>query len=484
VTRAPTKPRKGSQPGFFLPHQLAWLEDRSRIKIWEKARRVGGTWTQSYEDVRDCIKKPGLSVWFSSADMTAASEYLDDCASWSEKLNAAAKEIAKVTNGSLGGIEVIDEEKDILSTVMRFANGSRITVLSSNPKAFRSKGGKIVWDEAAHHDNAAKMWTAAKPSAMWGDDIRIISTHNGPGSTFNQLVGLVREGKIKDASVHRVTLPEAAHGGLVEKILGRPVTRHEIEEWIAQERALCLTESEWLQECMCEPQDESTALLPYALIRAQSRPDLLMPLERCTNSIVVGYDVARKRHFSVVYAGETCGPTLVIRSLKVMEKTPFSAQREVFHNLLRTRGIRRACIDATGIGAQLAEEAHDAFGSLVEPITFTSAVKEKLALDLLKEFQDGTIWIPDDLPPEEKHQQLEGLHAVRKIVTVAGNVRYDAAATDVGGHGDHFWALALAVHAARNASIGPAKVTSRKVPLRVPGIGDLHSALRRFGKRR
>lgn len=473
--------RKAAPRDFFLPHQMAWLEDRRRIKLWEKARRVGGTWTQSYEDVRDCVEKPGLSVWFSSADMTAASEYLDDCAHWAETLNTTAKEIAAVTNGDLGGIEFIDEDKDILSTTMRFANGSRITVLSSNPKAFRSKGGKIVWDEAAHHDNAAKMWTAAKPSAMWGYDIRIISTHNGPGSIFNQLVELARKGTLKNASVHRVTLPEAAYGGLVEKIMGRPVTRREIEEWIAQERALCLTESEWLQECMCEPQDESTALLTSSLIRAQSRPELLMPLERCTGPLSLGYDVARKRHLSVIYTTETCGPALTVRYHKVMAKAPFREQREVFHGLLRAHGMQRACIDATGIGAQLAEEAHDAFGSLVEPVTFTPAVKERLALDLLKEFQDGTIWIPDDLPAEEKNQQLEGLHAVRKIVTIAGNVRYDATATDAGGHGDHFWALALAVHAARNASVGPAKVVSRRVARVIPGLGDLRGALRRFG---
>jgi phage FluMu gp28-like protein len=41
----------------------------------------------------------------------------------------------------------------------------------------------------------------------------------------------------------------------------------------------------------------------------------------------------------------------------------------------------------------------------------------------------------------------EDLHSVRKIVTAANNVRLDATRED-GGHGDRFWALALAYHAA------------------------------------
>jgi phage FluMu gp28-like protein len=45
------------------------------------------------------------------------------------------------------------------------------------------------------------------------------------------------------------------------------------------------------------------------------------------------------------------------------------------------------------------------------------------------------------------------LRSVAKQVTIAGNVRFTAERT-ADGHADHFWALALAVHAASNPT-GP-----------------------------
>lgn len=38
---------------YFLPYQKRWLEDKSKFKIWEKSRRIGATYVQSYEDVSD-----------------------------------------------------------------------------------------------------------------------------------------------------------------------------------------------------------------------------------------------------------------------------------------------------------------------------------------------------------------------------------------------------------------------------------------------
>ena len=41
----------------FLPYQIRWLNDNSKIKIWEKSRRIGATYVQSFEDVQDCLNK-------------------------------------------------------------------------------------------------------------------------------------------------------------------------------------------------------------------------------------------------------------------------------------------------------------------------------------------------------------------------------------------------------------------------------------------
>jgi phage FluMu gp28-like protein len=120
--------------------------------------------------------------------------------------------------------------------------------------------------------------------------------------------------------------------------------------------------------------------------------------------------------------------------------------------------MRRACLDATGLGMQLAEEAQHAFGQYrVEAVTFSGPAKESLAYGLRSALEDARLIIPDD------HDVHEDLHSVRKATTAAGNIRFDVAASEAQGHADRFWAAALAVEAAGNASgiLTAESVTSR-----------------------
>jgi len=445
---------------MFLPWQIKYLRDKSRVKILEKSRRIGGTYVQAFEDVLDCLDQPGLKVFFSSADMTASLEYGDYIEAWIHKLNGIAYALRELDDDEIKNstdFVVADEDKGIKVKLIEFLNGSKIYLLSSNPKAFRSKGGKIVWDEAAWHEQAAKMWAAAKPAAMWGFSIRILSTHNGVKSVFNRLIGLSK--KIATWSHHRVTILDAVAQGLVDLIVGHKTTRAERKAWLAEERAGCLDEATWQQEYMCNPQDEATVMLSYTAIAAMERDGLLMDLESCTGDLYLGFDVARKRDLSIIYVVEKLGLAKYVRKLIVMEKTKFSKQREVLYTLMDCPKVRRACIDNSGIGMQLAEECKEKYRSRVEEVTFTPAAKEELAIGLLNESQDGQIFIPRGLEPKEQQMQTEGLHSVRKYITAANNSRYDAPASE-NGHGDHFWGLALALHAACDKTSGPVEAVS------------------------
>ncbi|MBI5561308.1 MAG: hypothetical protein HY894_00405, partial [Deltaproteobacteria bacterium] len=83
------------------------------------------TYAQSYEDVLDAARsdKP-MDVWFSSADQSAALEYIRYCVQWTKLFDAAARDMGEV---------VIDSENDIKAYVIEFSTGKRINALSSNP---------------------------------------------------------------------------------------------------------------------------------------------------------------------------------------------------------------------------------------------------------------------------------------------------------------------------------------------------------------
>jgi len=434
----------------FLPYQQRWLEDKSKIKIAEKSRRIGLTYAQSYEDVEDIVKKRVPEVWFSSADETAAKEYIEYCAIWAKYFNAATSFI---------GEELLDENKDIQVSTIRFKNGSKIVALSSNPKGFRSKGGKIVLDEFAYHEHADMLWKAARPCITWGFPLRIISTHNGQNCKYYQFVNDIKKGNL-NWSLHTTPIHLAVKEGLLDKIrelqgLPKP-TAKEKADWLEQEQKDCHDENTWLQEYCCVPIDETTAFLTYDLITGCEKDNILRSLEQIEGDLYVGFDVGRKKDLSVIWILEKLGHIKYTVAVIVMEKTPFRLQKEQLFKILEHPKLMRACIDSTGLGMQMAEEAQDFFGKYrVEAVSFTAKVKEEIAYSLKTEFEDKTTYIPSD------RKIREDLHSVKKITTSANNIRFDVDNT-TDGHADRFWALGLAVHA-DSKNLGPIIISSRKV---------------------
>jgi phage FluMu gp28-like protein len=437
---------------YFLPYQIEWLKDTSPVKIWEKSRRIGATYVQSYEDVEDCVSNRVPVVWFSSADISAAKEYILYCAKWAKLFDIGARDLGEI---------VIDSENDIKSFTIEFTNGTRINALSSNPKAFRSKGGKVILDEFAHHDDAVAMWKAAKPTVTWGFPLRILSTHNGKSARFYKFIESIKKGKLR-WSLHTVDINKAVDDGLVDRIYKRKTTATERKEWLSQQEEDCFDRETWEQEYLCHAIDGATAFLTYEEIQKCEADTLWNDDEfseyfnlELKGSLFLGVDIARKKHLTVMWVAEEIGRTLYTRHIKIMENTPFKIQKAYLYHLLGNPKLYRACIDSTGLGMQLAEEAVEKYGdNRVEGVTFTGRVKEDLAFSLRTKIEDIGILFPDD------NDIREDFHSIRKITTASNNIRFDADADKVLGHADRFWAAALMCHAAKSDA-GPVNVSSR-----------------------
>jgi len=432
---------------FLFPYQKEWLADTSRYKIWEKSRRIGATYVQSLEDVLDCLKKPRLAVWFSSADDSAAKEYIIYCAHWAKAANAVASKVSE---------EIMDERDDITVYNISFKNGSRINAMSSNPKAFRSKGGKVVLDEFAWHKDQHALWAAARPVITWGYDVRILSTHNGRQSLFYQFLQEKKDGQ-QVWSRHKTSIFDAVNQGLADRLTEKHLTEQERQQWLTNERLTCANEDVWQQEYCCNPLDETSAFLTYEMILAAERApeEILQPLNQLKGDIYVGFDVARKQDLSVIILAEKAYNALIVRHIITLKNTPFSEQKRLLFDILKLPSIRRCCIDASGLGMNLAEEAQQYFGAYrVEPVTFSAPVKAELATDLRIAFEDHALFIPAQ--PELRAD----LHSIKRVTTIAGNIRFDAERSETDGHADRFWALALATHAAKSGEAGTPWVVS------------------------
>ncbi len=417
----------------------------------DKARRVGATYADSYKTCRD--RNQGLGkrdLWFSSADESAAYEYALYCRQWCELFAIVVKET----------LEELEDDKGFKynNYVVEFPDGSRVNCMSSNPRRFRSKGGDVVLDEFDWHDQPGEMLDAAMPVTTWGYNIRILTTRNGEGSQFDNIVKAVKkvlrgettfdEAKMLHWSYHFVPITVAVAQGLAEKIYKLDHVDPEARErFLAECRARCRNEDAWLQEYMCTPSAAASTLIPYDLYQSCESSDCLKTIG--DGRKYMGFDVGREHHRTKIFILEEVGDILVTRRIETMHKTPYSAQLKRLSDLLADPTIDRACGDATGIGDMLVETLAEKFGShRVEKIKFTGQSKEHMASLVLGRFEDKRIRVPDD--PKVR----DSFHSVRKVITAAGNIRYDAATTDE-GHADDFWALGCALEAAHNPTIVP-----------------------------
>jgi phage FluMu gp28-like protein len=428
---------------IFLPFQSRWIKDDSRLKLMEKARQIGLSWSTAYAaDERTAAVGARFDQWVSSRDDLQARLFVEDCNMWARVMNLAAKDLGEV---------VIDPKDRVSAYVLQFANGRRIHSMSSNPDAQAGKRGGRILDEFALHPDPRKLWSIAYPGITWGGNMEVISTHRGSHNFFNQLVREAREGgNPKGISLHRVTLQDALDSGFLYKLqqmLPADDERQAMDEaeYFEFIRSGCADEESFQQEYMCNPADDDVAFLEYDLIASAEYSPNVDWQKRETGRLYAGVDIGRKKDLTVLWVLEELGDVLYTRHLERLQNMRKSDQEKIIWPWFERSD--RICIDATGLGIGWADDAQDKFGEdRVEAVTFTPRVKEALAYPIRGRMEDRRIRIPHD--PIVRAD----LRQVTKQVTAAGNIRFAAERTP-DGHADHFWALGLAIHAASQPGV-------------------------------
>ena len=418
---------------ILLPYQRRWVEDESRFKGWLAARQIGKSFSVTLEAVLDAAARRTLWVFLSAGERQSKE--------LAEKAEVHLRALAIAAQAFDDEFFDEDGKRYYKQLEQRLPNGSRLLFLPANPATARGYSGNVVLDEFAFHSDSAAIWSALFPTISRNPSyrLRVMSTPNGQGATnkFFQLWNdHLRLGDKDNWSWHRTDIYQAVGEG-------HPVDLEELRAGIKDDQA-------WAQEFELQFLDEVSAYLTYELIRTgedpQATTDLFLDeIDPKLGDLYLGFDVGRQRDLSVIWLLQRVGDVNWTRRVIELHKTSFAAQREILYSLLPR--VRRACIDSTGLGMQLAEEAKARF-SQVEAVTFSGPVKADMATTLRRAFEDRTVRIPID------DAIREDLHSVKRIVTPAGNIRFDAE-RDSTGHADRFWALALATHAQSSGGYAP-----------------------------
>ena len=406
---------------LFLPYQRRWIANESRFKIGMFARQTGKTFGTTYELSRDS----------QLADLEAKRTRWVILSRGERQAKEAIEEGVKRHCQAMGSIIKASEydyrgsEASYRALEVEFPNGSRITALPANPDTARGFSSNVFLDEFAFHQDSRKIWTALFPVISAGWSLRVVSTPNGKGNKFYDLM------TGNDELWYRQTtdIYQAVADGLPRNI-------EELKTALGDDDA-------WAQEYELQWLDEASAWLSYELINAVEAEYAGIPEEYSGGACYVGVDISARNDLFVIYVLEMVGDVLWTREIIARKRISFLEQDALLADVFKRYRVARCCMDQTGMGEKPVEDAQRKHGtSRVEGVLFTSPNKLTMATLGKEAFEDKKIRIPMG------DQALRSdLHKLQKVTGPTGVPRF-AAESDSAGHADRTWACFLAVNAA------------------------------------
>lgn len=325
---------------------------------------------------------------------------------------------------------------------IRFNNGGRILALPASSGG-RGFSGNVFLDEFAYLEKPQDVWDGAAAVVMHGySKMRVSSTPNGVGNAFHNLWTNPREHE--GWSLHKITLDDARADGL------------EVPDDVCWKMAKG-NPRVYAQLFQCSFLDGNEQYIPTELVQGAIVDDTSVEF----GEYYAGYDVGYQNDLSaLVILRQTPDNRTWIQKVLVGQRTDWEKQQEMIFQAFYDYPIKKMCIDSSGLGLGLVKALEKQIGYRVQGVNFTLQKKEELATDMYQAFADKMIAIPND------PALVQDVVAIRRIITTAGKVTYDAPRT-AEGHADRAWALALAIHACSNK---PGKRIAK-------GDGDFESTL-------
>ncbi len=435
---------------YFLPYQMTWINDESRMRFAEKSVRIGWTYADAFKNVRKRLLNKNRDYLFATKDQASAVEYMKTCSEFADIFNFAKSivsrgEDSQTISGTLPSGEKFTQE--IKFNYMKFDNGSRIMAFSSNPYAMAVFGGDVGLDEFAKHQNAEKLWETAQGRITWGYDIGIWSAHDGTDTLFYQFAQEARAGK-GGWSYYRVTMEDAVALGLVEKINAVRGTKLTREEFIADCKVRARLPEIYEQAYNCNPTGSTSAIVPWAQMElcqqdykiprvhleaaqiteafGDFRPEQQAAREnRIANFIAasfaeliktpaqyrLGFDVAASGEgdLASIYIDHKEPPRLKLAGLFTCRTNDWNFLQTVLWTFHRKLAALKSAGDETGLGRQICWETANYFPGQFSPVNFASE-KHDMGFALMNQLS-----VAEKVFPRSEPDIAADYFAMRKI---------------------------------------------------------------------
>lgn len=402
----------------FHCYQLEWILDWSRFALLVKARQIGASHT--YAAAAVIWGMLGETTTIISIGEREALEVLEKVRLHVKALVMLGSHWARQTRST--------------NALVSLSSGGRILALPATSGG-RSYSGNVVLDEFAYHQHAEKVWDGAGGTVMHGYKLRVMSTPNGVGNLWHELV--TRREAHKGFRVHRVTLQQAVDAGL-EVNMG--------DCWKQARNDPRLFD----QLFNCSFVDGNYQYIPTTEFVACFGDHA--PL--IGGSVYAGLDIGETRDKTVLVVVRRRGNRRQLRHIESYGKTDDALIDELVRKAIQEFKCSLICADSTGLGRFPAQRLAERWGRKFEGVDFTLQSKEDLATSLYDVVARRELELPNTYVSngtDEMPLLRDDVYAIRREVTSSGNVRYVAARSEK-GHADRAWSLMLALHAAGSMS--------------------------------
>lgn len=395
---------------FFL-FQREWLLDRRKLGVNVKCRQIGGSFTFGAWATLGAMC--GESCVLVSRAEPEAIDLLEKARRHARALEFCGSEWAKI----------VSPPNQLTFTL---ASGAEVRATTSKA-AGRGFSGNVVLDEFAYHERPDEVWDAALAATTHGYKCRILSTPNGVGDVFHQVcteLATPDPKSLTDWKLYSTTVHQAILDGM----------RINLDECWAMARNDPRVFSQLFE---CAFLDGDLQYIPHEmLMRAGSD---VMPSGNGVRTFG-GIDIGESRDKTTLVVLRGTRERYGVVHSEVHNRTDDVLIAKLIDEAYGVHRCARVAIDATGMGTfpvQSAQRKHPA----LEAVWFTNQIKESLATRLYQSLASEKL-----LLPRAPHQMLTDIASIRRLITSAGNVRFDAPRT-AKGHADLAWALMLALHA-------------------------------------
>lgn len=445
----------GVDDAVWEDFQLQHLNDDSIFRIEDKSRQIAWSFLSATEGVADAILDARDSI-FSSINLDEAQE----------KIRYAK---AVYENLEIGGLPqlVIDNQLKL-----EFDNGARLISFPAKPVRGKPRSN---WygDEFAHIPRDREIYKGSLPIISKGGRIRIGSSPLGASGLFWEI--FTEALQTYPGFTRKITpwweIQSFCRNVVAARKMAPAMETFERVEMFGKDRIKAIFANmpveDFQQEYECVFVDESTAWITWGEIKANQDADLLCLKAECRDSQIeacfaaidwlrelieegkvesvyaVGGDIGRTRNASEFFAvGMGTSGEYPLRLMLTLNNCSFESQEAVLHRLFSALPVAGGEIDQNGLGRNLSETMTQAFPYKVRGVDFTNESKKLWATDVKMLFQKRKVPMPVD------RELAYQIHSIKKIVSPSKNLIFDTDRNEK-HHADKFWALALALSAAR-----------------------------------